>query len=253
MKLFTRSRWIVLAASCAGVLFLGARAQLAVGQGAAPAPAAPRAGGTGAGGQRQTAPPASPANAGQPIHVLFLGMDEERPHNPARMFPHLSAPLARRGIQLTYVADQAEALDPAKLKYYDLLMIYGNQLNLKPVEEAAIVGFVEGGKGLVALHAASAMFTNSDSTSRRSERFRHMTRERVGRGHPAVACGDGAQSFTAFDVPYVHTKHNPQDRTSDGAAGSGRHARALDMGADARAGTRVLHGVRARRAGVGPA
>src|SRR4030095_9888063 len=58
---------------------------------------------------------AAGAEAGGPIRVLFLGMDEERPHNPARMFPHLAAPLARRGIQVTYVADQAAALDPDKL------------------------------------------------------------------------------------------------------------------------------------------
>ena len=167
MKGFTRSRWIVLGVICLGVLFLGTRAELAGGQGAAAPPATgQRAGGAGAGGARATgqrqATPAPAASAGQPIHVLFLGMDEERPHNPARMFPHLSAPLARRGIQLTYVDDQAAALDPDKLKYYDILMIYGNQTNLKPAEEAAIAGFVEGGKGLVALHAASAMFTNSD-------------------------------------------------------------------------------------------
>src|SRR5436190_1220505 len=108
------------------------------------------------GGQtRQGAPAgrgttATPAPAGRPVRVLFLGMDEERPHDPARMFPHLAAPLARRGIQLTYVADQAQALDPEKLKYYDVLMIYGNQTSLTPAQETALVSFVEGGKGLVA-------------------------------------------------------------------------------------------------------
>src|SRR4051812_49335610 len=39
---------------------------------------------------------------GRPIHVLFLGQAEEQPHNPVKMFPLLAAPLARRGIQLTY-------------------------------------------------------------------------------------------------------------------------------------------------------
>ena len=95
-----------------GALLTGqARQGVPAGRGtaAAPAPAGQRPASRG---------PAVPT--GRPVRVLFLGMDEERPHNPARMFPHLAAPLARRGIQLTYVADQAQALDPEKLKYYDV-------------------------------------------------------------------------------------------------------------------------------------
>jgi len=182
--------------------------------------------------QRQTSPPsragaAPPAGqrgttrgpsapAGRPVHVLFLGMDQERPHNPAKMFPYLAAPLARRGIQLTYVADQAQALDPGQLKYYDVLMIYGNQTNLTPAQEAALLGFVEGGKGLVALHSASAMFTNSEKyLSLVGAHFlRHdtgdFTAEIVQPNHPVMA---GLKPFSTWDETYVHDKHNPANRT----------------------------------------
>ncbi len=114
-----------------GVLLTGqARQGAPAGRGtaAAPAPAGQRPASRGPAGQ-----------TGRPVRVLFLGMDEERPHNPARMFPHLAAPLARLGVQLTYVADQAQALDPEKLKYYDVLMIYGNQTALTPAQETALV------------------------------------------------------------------------------------------------------------------
>jgi putative membrane-bound dehydrogenase-like protein len=190
-----------LIAVAGGVLALvcGARADLA-GPQAAPRPraAAPR---TAAGGRL--------------IHVLFLGQDEERPHNPARMFPYLAAPLARRGIQLTYVADQARALDPDTLKYYDALMIYGNQTNLTPAQEAALVGFVEGGKGLIALHSASAMFVNSEKYLALvgGHFLRHGTGEFKTEftlpGHEVLS---GIQPFTTWDETYVHDRHNTVNR-----------------------------------------
>ena len=52
----------------------------------------------------------------RPIQVLYLGSDEETPHNPAKMFPLLAAPLARRGIQLTYARTPADALDAGKAR-----------------------------------------------------------------------------------------------------------------------------------------
>ena len=75
--------------------------------------------------QRAARPPV-PVPAGTPIKVLFLGTDEETPHNPSKMFPLLAAPLARRGIQLTYGGTAIEILDPAKLGYYDAVMVDRN-------------------------------------------------------------------------------------------------------------------------------
>src|SRR6188474_2437994 len=110
----------------------------------------------------QTARPSAAGTAGRPIKVLFLGQNEEQPHNPSRMFPLLAAPLARRGIQLTYVSTPADALAAAKLGYYDAVMLFGNQETITPEQEKALLDFVEGGHGLVALHSASAEFPSSD-------------------------------------------------------------------------------------------
>src|SRR5205814_2356671 len=80
---------------------------------AAPAPAGQRAASRG-----------SVAPTGRPVRVLFLGMDEERPHNPAT----------------------------------------ANEFKVEVTQPS----------------------------------------------HPVM---QGVQSFTSFDEPYVHIKHNPQDRT----------------------------------------
>ena len=67
-------------------------------------------------GARRGRDAAAGAATGTPIKVLFLGTDEETPHNPAKMFPLLAAPLARRGIQLTYGRTPAEALDAGEAR-----------------------------------------------------------------------------------------------------------------------------------------
>src|SRR6476660_2908899 len=98
-----------------------------------------------------TRPPAAPT--GTPIKVLFLGTDEETPHNPSKMFPLLAAPLARRGIQLTYGGTATEVLEPSKLGYYDAVMIYGDKVTLSAAQQQALDAFVNGGHGVVALHS----------------------------------------------------------------------------------------------------
>jgi hypothetical protein len=72
---------------------------------------------------QQPSPSSAAADAGRPLHVLFLGQDETRPHAPANMFGVVDARLARRGIQLIYAATPADALAPETLRYYDALVI----------------------------------------------------------------------------------------------------------------------------------
>ena len=166
---------------------------------------------------RPQTPRTMPSEAeARPLRVLFLGQDEERPHAPAAMFPLLAAPLARRGVQLTYVASPADALTPEKLSHYDALMIYGNHTALTPGQEKALLAFVEGGKGLVAIHSASAMFTASAPyiSLIGGEFQRHgtgeFTAEIVQPDHPIM---QGINPFNTWDETYVHTRHNPANRT----------------------------------------
>src|SRR3954469_1098894 len=124
----------------AAVLIAGGLSLVAQSRQAAPATRTPTA-------------PRPTATAGQPIHVLYVGSDEETPHNPTKMFPLLAAPLARRGIQLTYARTPGDAFDSGKLEYYDAVMIYGDRVTLSAAQQKALATFVSGGHGLVALHS----------------------------------------------------------------------------------------------------
>lgn len=168
---------------------------------------------------RNAAPQAarpSAAAAGRALRVLFVGQEGDTPHNPAKMFPLLAAPLARRGIQLTYVGTPAEGLAATKLAYYDAVMLYGNHAAITPEQEKALLEFVEGGHGLIALHSASDEFKNSDKyTSLVGAQLQRQgtgefTAEIVQPAHPIM---QGIQPFASWDETYVHTKHNPTDRT----------------------------------------
>jgi putative membrane-bound dehydrogenase-like protein len=156
----------------------------------------------------------SPA-AGRPLKILFLGHD--RQHHPSgTLLPLVAAPLARKGIQITHVMTPEEALDPAILANYDGLMIYANHKAITPAQEQALMAFVEGGKGVIAIHCASAMFTDSAKYIALvgGEFQRHGTRdftaEIVKPDHPVM---QGVTPFTTWDETYVHTRHNTVDRT----------------------------------------
>lgn len=208
MRGHTRGTHRLIAALALAAGLAGAGASLAVvALGAQPAQPRP-----------STTPAVSAASAdtnARPLRVLFLGHD--RAHHPsATLLPLIAAPLARKGIQITHVNTPEEALVPAILQHYDVLMIYANHKTITPEQEQALLSFVEGGKGLVAIHCASAMFTDSAKYIALvgGEFQRHGTgdfqAEIVKPDHPIMK---GLQPFTTWDETYVHTRHNPTDRT----------------------------------------
>ena len=152
----------------------------------------------------------------RPIRVLLLGEEQAPAHASPALYPLLAAPLARRGIQLTHVLTPAEALTAEKLAHYDALMIYGNHTALTPEQEKTLLAFVEGGKGVIAIHSASAMFPGSGPyVSMIGAAFERngsgdFTAEIVAPTHPAM---QGLKPFATWDETFVHTRHNPADRT----------------------------------------
>ena len=155
------------------------------------------------------------ATAPRPLKVLFLG-DGDGPHQSAGLFTALAPVLARHGIQLTHVSTPAEALTSQVLGDYDGLLLYGDHTAITPAQERALVGFVEGGKGLVALNAAIEMFPSSsvygDLIGARGERkgAAEFTAEPL---QASSAILKGLQPFSTTDDTYTFTKQNAAGRT----------------------------------------
>lgn len=157
-------------------------------------------------------PPAN-ADAEPPrIKALFLG--DNGHHRPADRAAQLIPVLAKVGIDAVYTDDLA-ALNAKNLEKYDCLIIYANQTRISPEQEAALLGFVENGKGLVALHCASYCFLNSPKyVALVGGQFRrHGTgvfRTTVAdSNHPLMK---GFSEFESRDETYVHHQHNEKDR-----------------------------------------
>ncbi|MEO5824243.1 MAG: PVC-type heme-binding CxxCH protein [Vicinamibacteraceae bacterium] len=159
--------------------------------------------------------PTAAAEPGRPLRLLFLGHDKDH-HPSGKLLPLIAAPLARRGIQMTHVSTPAEALVPSTLKHYDGLVIYANHETITPEQEQALVDFVEGGKAIIALHCASFMFTKAPRFIPiiGGQFLKHGTgdfiAEIIAPDHPVMK---GLKPFSTWDETYVHTRHNPVDRT----------------------------------------
>jgi uncharacterized protein len=138
------------------------------------------------------------------LKVLFLG--DRGHHKPAVRAADVLAPLARAGIDLAYT-DDLNDLNDQNLARYDVLLIYANHTAISPAQEKALLRFVEGGKGLAAIHCASYCFLNSPKyvalvggqfKSHQTGVFRPKI---VDASHPALK---GVKEFEAWDETYTH-------------------------------------------------
>jgi putative membrane-bound dehydrogenase-like protein len=158
--------------------------------------------------------PSASADGARPLKLLFLGSDDGA-HKSAVLFTAIAPSLARHGIQLTHVSSP-DALTPQVLGDYDALLVYGDQKQITPDAERAVVSFVEGGKGLVALHSAAEMFPGSPAYASligaRAERggSAQFTAQIVAPANPIV---QGIQPFATTDDTYTFTNQNTAGRT----------------------------------------
>ena len=157
--------------------------------------------------------PSAEAARQERLRVLFLGDDGH--HQPTQRAKELLPALARNGVDLFYTADR-EDLRAAELAQYDVVMLYNNHLTVERPQMAALLGFVQAGGGLVVLHCASASFQNSEEFIRlvgaafKSHGTGTFSAVRIAPDHPAI---QGVPAFESWDETYVHTKHNPVNRT----------------------------------------
>ncbi len=103
--------------------------------------------------------------------------------------------------------DDLNDLNSDNLARYDGLIIYANHPTITPRQEAALLSFVENGKGLIPIHCASYCFLNSPKyislvggqfQSHKTGVFRTRI---VDAKHPAMK---GVKEFEAWDETYVH-------------------------------------------------
>lgn len=142
--------------------------------------------------------------------VLFLGHASEH-HNSRLYAPWLATALFESGINITYT-EKLEDLNKENLAKFDGLVIYANHDVLSKEQEAAMKGFVEGGKGLIPLHSATGCFKNSDwyietiGGQFASHGEGDFTGEIVA---PNNAVMKGLEPFETWDETYVHQRINP--------------------------------------------
>ncbi|PQA54132.1 PVC-type heme-binding CxxCH protein [Siphonobacter curvatus] len=148
-----------------------------------------------------------PKTEGRRIEILFLG--DNGHHRPIQMAPILMEGLGNKGINLSYT-DRLEDLNPENLSKYDGLLVFANWDSLPPAPEKALVDFVKGGKGLIAVHCASWCFRNSsafvnDMVGGQFWKHGWDTIQPVWAkpDHPAIF---GAKQFKTVDETYLHKK-----------------------------------------------
>ncbi len=146
------------------------------------------------------------------IEILFLGHKSEH-HNSAKYAPVLMAALFNRGINITYT-DNPEDLNKDNLNKYDGLLVYANYDAITPAQEAALLAFVESGKGFIPIHSASYCFRNSERVVQMiGGQFKtHGTGTFVAgitdAKHPVM---QGVTAFETWDETYVHDKLQPDN------------------------------------------
>jgi putative membrane-bound dehydrogenase-like protein len=166
-------------------------------------------------GQRPEARGQGSPQQGNPgrLRVLFLG--DNGHHRPTQRAQQILPALSRNGIDLFYT-DKLEDLNDTELDRYQALVLYNNHLSVGDKELAALMRFVGDGGGLVVIHCASASFQNSEEFIRlvgaafKSHGTGTFSTVRVAGDHPAIA---GVPAIESWDETYVHTKHNPVNRT----------------------------------------
>lgn len=143
------------------------------------------------------------------VDVLFFGDDSF--HQPAARVKQILPRMADRGINLFYT-ERLEVFEPETLGRYDVVMLYGNSPHLSRGREVALLNFVAGGGGLVAVHSASAMFGNSDAYvslvggAFESHGVDSFGTDIVRPDHPVMR---GVSNVVSWDETYVHDRHNP--------------------------------------------
>ncbi len=185
---------------------------------------------------------AEPSPAANTVRTSVLLYGDHGHHRPDAFAKAMTPALAKLGVDVTFTQEIGD-INPKNLAKYDCLAIYGDSGELPAQAERAMLEFVEGGKGFVAIHCASHIFRNSQAyTALVGGRFwKHQTgvfrAEIIDAQHPAMR---GVKSFESWDETYTHNELS-EDRRVLMVRAQRRRLRAVDLDSFARQGPRLLH------------
>ena len=154
-------------------------------------------------------------SAAEPGRLKLLYLGDGGHHQPVVRFKQLQPALAKQKIDLVY-SDVPADLNPTTLAGYDGLVVYANIDSITDDQAKALLEYVAGGKGFIPLHCASFCFRNNDAVVGLigAQFMKHGTgtfRTTITQpDHPVMK---GFKGFESWDETYVHTKHNPLNRT----------------------------------------
>ena len=148
--------------------------------------------------------------------ILFLGAPTANHpgHDPVERYRVLKKALGVDGINLTYTEDLGD-LRRELLDRYDGVMLYGNWKQkeaMDPMQEKALLGYIEDGGAFLPIHSASACFGGSEKFVKlvggrfKSHETGVFTTTIAAPDHPVMR---GYSGFETWDETYVH------DRLSD--------------------------------------
>ena len=145
------------------------------------------------------------------LEILFLGHKNNANHNSEKLAHTLSQEYFKSGINISFTSDPDD-LNKENLSDYDGLIIYANHDTITPSQESALLDYVRGGKGLIALHSASFCFRNSDEVVEmiggqfKSHKYDTIQTVILKPDHEVMA---GITPFATLDETYVHDKISP--------------------------------------------
>lgn len=160
--------------------------------------------------------PALARPAKGPVRVLFLGHEAQN-HRSDLYYPLLAKALGREAVYFDYVTTPEDAFGDADyLDHFDAVLIYANHKDIEPAHWENLKAFIENGGGFVPVHCASWCFQNIPEfdqivggrfASHKTGIFKPKTIL------PKEGAIENLPEFEAWDETYVHTNHNPENRT----------------------------------------
>ena len=148
-----------------------------------------------------------------PIRVLFLGQESKQPDS-GRHVHHLMAGLGRDAIYFDYFT-KPDCLNAETLAHYDAVLLHASHAEVKPEQFAALLSFVESGRGFLPIHTASACFGNEPRFAAlvggrfKEQKAGTLKTTTLDQAHPIM---QGVGDYETWEQTFVHDQANATGR-----------------------------------------